>query len=214
MWTVDYKCVDMQNQLREHHEQQARWDQDFLALARFWALRKSKDPSTKVGSVIVAPDRSIVSMGYNGFPIGVADDPSRYADRDIKLSMTVHAEINAFNFASRSTAGCTLYTWPFMPCSTCAGSVINKGIKRVVAPPTPAAIEKRWGDNLKYALLQFEEAGVQLWLVVLAEDEPQKQETPVTQKENIPCSHELERVGPCLSCGDYRCDCTGWKYSD
>jgi deoxycytidylate deaminase len=35
----------------------------------------SKDPSTKVGAVIVRPDLTVASIGYNGFPRGMSDDP-------------------------------------------------------------------------------------------------------------------------------------------
>ena len=34
---------------------------------------KSKDPSTKVGAVIVGPDRQVISTGYNGFPRNVCE---------------------------------------------------------------------------------------------------------------------------------------------
>ena len=45
----------------------AKWDIRFLKLATHisdW----SKDPSTKVGCVVVGPDREIRSTGFNGFP--------------------------------------------------------------------------------------------------------------------------------------------------
>jgi len=153
-------------------ERQARWDQDFLALAKFWALRKSKDPSTKVGAVIVRPNMSVAGLGYNGFAQGVNDGPERYADREVKLSMVVHGEINAILFTEERLEGYTLYTWPFQPCAACAGKVIQKGIKRVVSPPLPAELVERWGANVKWAQTQFEEAGVQLDIVELKEHQP------------------------------------------
>lgn len=70
------------------------WPERYLALADFisgW----SKDPSTKVGAVLFRLDGSIISMGYNGFPRGVDDDPALLADRSVKLKMTIHAEENA-----------------------------------------------------------------------------------------------------------------------
>ena len=47
-----------------------KWETRFLEMARLvsgW----SKDPSTKVGAVIVRPDKTIASVGYNGIAIGV-----------------------------------------------------------------------------------------------------------------------------------------------
>ena len=67
-----------------------RWILYFLKIARTIA-EQSKDPSTKVGAVIVSPDKQIISTGYNGFPVGVDDAPERYEDRPTKLKMVVHA---------------------------------------------------------------------------------------------------------------------------
>lgn len=71
-----------------------RWDVHFLDLAATHA-RMSKDPSTRVGSVIVGPDREIRSVGFNGFPRGIEDTYARLHDRDTKLKLVVHGEMNA-----------------------------------------------------------------------------------------------------------------------
>ena len=70
------------------------WDRRFLGLAAHIATW-SKDPSTKVGAVIVRPNKTIVSVGFNGLPRGVDDLDSRYNERALKYAMTVHAEANA-----------------------------------------------------------------------------------------------------------------------
>lgn len=140
-----------------------KWDQRFLDLATLvgsW----SKD-ATKVGAVIVAPNRSVVSVGFNGFPMGCDDAPEIYADRPRKLLRVVHAERNALIFACRPVTGCTLYTVPFAPCCQCAALFVQAGIKRVVAPVCPPAIAARWADDLKEAALLFAEAGVKLSIV-------------------------------------------------
>lgn len=136
------------------------WDRRFLDLACHisdW----SKDPSTKVGAVIVDDHRRIISTGYNGFPRGVEDLEARYADRTTKYEMIVHGEINAIVFANQSLDGATLYTWPFMPCSRCAGIVIQSGITRVVAPYCD---NPRWADSFAITERMFAEAGVDLIL--------------------------------------------------
>ena len=49
------------------------WDEYFMGVAKLSASR-SKDPNTQVGCCIVNQDNKILSMGYNGFPIGCSDD--------------------------------------------------------------------------------------------------------------------------------------------
>lgn len=106
------------------------WDERFLDLALHVA-QWSKDPSTKVGAVIVRPDKRIVSLGYNGFPRGVCDHEERYAERAVKYKFVSHAERNALDNVSEDVTGCTLYS-TLQPCPECAKSIIQKGIKRVV----------------------------------------------------------------------------------
>lgn len=135
------------------------WDQRFLALARFVSCW-SKDPSTKVGAVI-ADGKKVMGLGYNGFAQGVKDDPERYANREMKYKLVVHAERNAILF-SRKTEGCTLYTWPFGCCSECAALVIQAGIKRAVFPEMSEELKARWGDSFSLSIQQFNEAGVEI----------------------------------------------------
>ena len=92
----------------------SEWDKYFMDLAGL-VSSKSKDPSTKVGAVVVRPDRTIAAMGYNGFPRGVLDLPERYADRPTKYSMVVHAEANAIVSAKGDLAGCKIYC-TMLPC--------------------------------------------------------------------------------------------------
>lgn len=103
------------------------WTDYFFQLCEVNAA-KSKDPSTKVGAVIVRPDNTIASMGWNGFPRGV---PDTYEDREHKLLRTVHAEMNAILNAREPLHGYTLYCVPLHPCSNCAAAIIQAGIKAV-----------------------------------------------------------------------------------
>jgi len=135
------------------------WDDRFLALADHIA-DWSKDPSTKVGAVIVRPNRTIASVGYNGFPRGVDDTLERLNDRPTKYAMTVHAEANAILSAGSSVAGCTLYVTPLHPCSNCAALIIQSGIAKVVArmPDNPA----HWAESFAAAKAMFYEAGIEV----------------------------------------------------
>ena len=131
------------------------WDYRFYDLAcevSTW----SKDPSTKVGAVIVDNSQRIVSTGYNGFPKGIADD-DRLLDRELKNEMIIHGEMNAILFAHRDLTGCTIYTTPLLPCSRCAVIVIQSGIKRVVSP---RVIPVRWRESCARSIKMFAEAGV------------------------------------------------------
>ena len=140
------------------------WDHRFLDLAKHISSW-SKDPSTQVGAVCVR-DRRILATGYNGFPRGVADLPGRLTNRDEKLLRTVHAEMNIVAQAARngiSLDKSTIYVWPFMPCSSCCTSLIQAGVKRVVAPDFP--IPDRWQASFTTAQTMFAEAGVELTLL-------------------------------------------------
>ena len=133
------------------------WDERYIGLAEHVA-GWSKDPNTKVGAVIVRPNNTIISLGFNGFPRRIADD-SRLDDRKVKLEMILHAEINAFISATQDVSSCTLYTWPFLSCSRCASVMIQAEIKRVVAPTNTI---ERWEENLKLSRTLFAEAGVEV----------------------------------------------------
>lgn len=139
------------------------WDLHFLRLAEQVA-KASKDPSTRVGAVI-AEGKDFISCGYNGFAPGCDDSPELYADREVKLGRVLHAELNAILSANRPLDGCTIYTVPFQPCERCAGPIIRKKIKRVVAPVCPPDIRQRWAKSLDSAERQFREAGVKLDLI-------------------------------------------------
>ena len=116
-----------------HNYEPTKWDIRFLNLAKQIA-QWSKDPSTKCGAVLVRPDKSIASTGYNGFPPSVADKAEWLQDREIKYKVIRHAEENAFSFCRDSDlSGYTLYVWPFMPCSNCMSEIVINKIARVVS---------------------------------------------------------------------------------
>lgn len=120
------------------------WTDYFMRLAHDAAL-KSKDPSTKVGAVIVDPRNRIVSLGFNGFPKGVPDNT---VDRDVKLLRTIHAEQNAILFAQRDITGFTMYS-THIPCARCAAVIVQSGVARVVYPEPDEAFAERWADDIR-----------------------------------------------------------------
>lgn len=142
-----------------------KWTRRFLDLC-FTIASWSKDPSTKVGSVIVDDKKRIIGVGYNGFPRGVDDDEARYENRATKYKMVSHAERNALDNSPIPVEGATMFV-TLMPCSDCAKSIIQRGIKRVIVPPMPRHLEDSydWDTdfyNWKVTQLMFEEAGVEI----------------------------------------------------
>ncbi len=138
---------------------QGKWDVRFLNLAHEVASW-SKDPSTKVGCVLVK-DKKVVSLGYNGLPAGVEDSLERLDNRAIKYEITVHAEVNAVTTAALhgvSTNGATAYV-TFHPCSRCAAVLINAGISTVVVSAHTVDAD-RWLDSFRLAASLLNEAGI------------------------------------------------------
>lgn len=135
-----------------------KWNLRFLSLAE-QISNFSRDPSTKVGAVIVRPNRTIVATGWNGFPRRCSDAAELYEDRETKYARTVHAEVNAIVTAREPLDGCTLYVTPLHPCSNCAGIIIQAGITCVVAR-APKQEPGRWSASFDHARRMFDEAGV------------------------------------------------------
>jgi dCMP deaminase len=135
------------------------WNRRFLELASFIS-NWSKDPSTKVGAVIVDCNRRIISTGYNGFPIGVSDDQERLENRDFKYKAILHAEENAIMFAKKDLSRCSLYVSSLPPCSHCASLIIQSGIKNVYT--WEQEIPERWQESINITKTMFEESGVSL----------------------------------------------------
>ena len=143
-----------------------KWNYRFMEIALFVSTW-SKDPSTKVGCIVVGPDKEIRSQGYNGFPRGVDDTKPERQTRPTKYSFYEHAERNAVYNAclfGATLKGCTLYvTTP--PCADCARAIIQSGIKRVyylepAANATNITTAGNWRETVKTSFQMFEEAGV------------------------------------------------------
>lgn len=135
------------------------WDQKFIGLAKHIATW-SKDQSTKVGSVIVGEDMSILATGYNGIPRGCNDSDDRQV-RPLKYQYFSHAETNAIcNAASVGTKlkDSTIYVTMF-PCVDCARNIIQCGIKRIVCPEADLNNEN-WKESFKISIELLNEAQI------------------------------------------------------
>jgi dCMP deaminase len=133
------------------------WDEFFIEMAMLVA-KKSKDPSTKVGCVLVGDDNAVLSTGFNGFPRGVNETITTYTpvdkyavreetklnerwDRPAKYSWVEHAERNAIYNAARHgirLAGARAYlNWEPQPCADCTRALIQAGIREIIGPAIP-----------------------------------------------------------------------------
>lgn len=124
---------------------QLNWDEYFMGMAVLSSLR-SKDPSTKVGAVIVNDEKKVVSIGYNGMPRHIDDDDltwNKGEGLDSKYLYVCHAELNAILNARNgsSLSNCTAYVTLF-PCNECTKALIQVGIKEVVY------LDDKYGDTI------------------------------------------------------------------
>lgn len=115
------------------------WDQYFINIA-YSVAEKSKDPSTKVGAVIVDQDNCPVSFGFNGFIAG-CDEEYMTFERPMKYLTILHAEINAILFAKGSLKGCKLYSTQ-APCENCLKYIFQSRIIEVYYDKDTVVIER------------------------------------------------------------------------
>jgi dCMP deaminase len=126
----------------------------------------SKDRSRQVGCVLVAPDNTVRSIGFNGFPRGLNDDHDSRHERPSKYQWTEHAERNAIYAAARNgipLAGCRIYL-PWFPCVDCARAIVQAGLVELVCFK-PDLTDAQWGEGFKVAIELLEEAGVRVRFV-------------------------------------------------
>ena len=123
------------NIMNEKRKDYISWDEYFMGVALLSA-RRSKDPSTQVGACVASKDNKVVTMGYNGMPIGLSDDKMPWGrdgedDLDNKYLYVCHAEFNAILNSNAPVKDCRIYVTLF-PCNECAKALIQSGIKEVI----------------------------------------------------------------------------------
>ena len=138
---------------------ESKWDRRYMQIAQTVATW-SKDPSTKIGAVAIGEKGQVLCTGYNGFPRKIEDIPTRYAIRETKYKLVVHAEMNAIYNATYngvSLDGATIYVYGLPVCSECAKGLIQTGIKKVVMH---GQVEDRWKESWELTEKLFQETGV------------------------------------------------------
>jgi dCMP deaminase len=141
------------------------WDHYFLEICRT-VSRRSKDPDTQLGAVIVGPAHEIRSTGYNSLPRGIRDDVPERLQRPTKYLWMEHAERNAIYNAARhgtSMEGCTLYCG-LLPCMDCARAIVQAGIREVVVDAERVQMysSEQYNPHFERIRELFDEAGVVL----------------------------------------------------
>ena len=124
------------------------WDDIFMEIA-FVFRKRSPDPTTRHGSLLVSQDKTEISLGYNGYPAGCHHDKMP-KDRSRKYLITIHSESNAIDNAGFKLKGATLYVTGY-PCHLCWQRIINKKIIRVVYGPVQSKCvdeQSRWASDL------------------------------------------------------------------
>lgn len=126
----------------------------------FSTAKMSKDPSKKVGALILDLEKKIViGSGFNGFPRKVLDLDERF-QRPIKYDFVIHAEVNAILTSlnnGNDLTGKTIIT-TFGCCANCTGVCLQVGIKEIVSPPLDYS-HGSCGRGYKSALQMLEETG-------------------------------------------------------
>lgn len=113
------------------------WPEYFIQMAYIISTR-SKDPSTKIGSVITDENYRIISTGYNGSFQGIDDDSVSW-ERPEKYEHITHAEMNAVLFARESLKGAIVFN-TCIPCSNCCKHLLQAGVSKIYYGNTTAKI--------------------------------------------------------------------------
>lgn len=142
----------------------------YYQLVKIMANLFSKDNSTKVGALFIAPvTHEILTLGYNGMPRGVNEKDSTRWERPQKYEYTEHAERNAIYNAARTGTSLinSICVVTLFPCSDCARGIIQSGAKMVISlDPFKVNDEetiKRWGDKWTLSQNMLEEADVKIY---------------------------------------------------
>jgi len=143
------------------------WDEYFLKIVDIVGSRGTCDRG-RSGAILVK-DKRILATGYVGSPVGIVhcDDVGHemhtLTEEDGTISRhclrTAHAELNVIANAARfgvAIDGSTLYC-KMLPCYTCAKTIINAGIKRVIA--------FKDYHKTKQSKIIFKKAGIKLEII-------------------------------------------------
>lgn len=143
------------------------WDEVWIKQAHEFS-KKSKDPSTKVGCIIVGEGNIVLSMGFNGFPRYIDETKAERWEKPAKYVWVEHAERNCCYNAARfgiKLLGATAYmNWDPIPCVECTKALIQSGIRSIVGPKNRVFKTRPNASNMDYnfdvSITMLSEAGI------------------------------------------------------
>lgn len=133
----------------------------FMKRVVSYAEAHSKDPSTKVGCIILNTDGNVISECCNSMPFGIDGEVEERWQRPLKYKFVEHAERNClYDCCKRGekTDGATAIITSFC-CGDCARGLIQAGIKTIVSP-SPDLTHERWGNEWTLAMALLKEANI------------------------------------------------------
>lgn len=116
--------------------------------------KKSIDPSTQIGAILICNDGNILIRDFNNFTKGFPVTKKILEDRNEKKKYIEHAERNVIFKAAREgiiTNNTTLYcTW--FSCKECARAIVQAGISSVVGHKiwfdlTPQSLHRKLDES-------------------------------------------------------------------
>lgn len=133
------------------------WQDMFFEIAET-VSKRSKDPHTKVGAVLVK-DNHIIGIGYNGEPKEFRYDFNWNSNE--KYDYVIHAEMNAIsnaNYIGVNCSGADIYV-THSPCNHCILLLIQHGIKNIYFKKRYKDYEltKKIADNSNINLIEIGE---------------------------------------------------------
>lgn len=140
-----------------------KWIKRYMRIARevsYW----SKDPSSKIGAVIVSETGRILATGYNGFPEKMEDNPSDYENREFKYKRIIHAEENALLNAlkySVNIQNSSIFVYNLPICSNCARLIAQSGISEIYLCYNDNNIT-RWKESFDISKSIFKECNIKI----------------------------------------------------
>ena len=132
--------------------------EDFMLIAEAISSR-SKDPSTKVGAIIV-DNGNIVALGFNHIPSRIKFTASQIENREWKYPRVIHAEMDAILKLGKQIVSNPIMYCTHFPCDRCATMIVESGVKEVYTRKVPLDMIERWGASMKLASEILTEGGV------------------------------------------------------
>jgi len=141
----------------EEKDDRPTWGETFMEIAKVISKR-SKDPHTKVGAVLVK-NNCIIGTGYNG-------DPRNFGykfnwNTEEKYKYVIHAEMNAVANACYNgceVKGSSIYL-TLSPCNECIKLLVQFGIKNIyyLTEYKDFELTEKIANNSGISLMKFKE---------------------------------------------------------